>query len=75
MPSHTWLSSATTVEHSTRQPWVDMSMTRACALAGPVAHRRGQVQRGPVRAPAFGLAFVLFSHGVITPGFIVGQEE
>src|SRR5688572_23452814 len=42
--------------------------------AGRVAHRRGQAQRGPVDAPAFGPALVLFSHGVITPWPIVGRR-
>ena len=33
--SHTQLSSATTVEQAIRQPWVDMSITRASALRLP----------------------------------------
>ena len=56
--SHTQLSAATTVEHAMRQPWVDMSITRAGRLAAAVAHRRIEVQRGSRRAPAFRLGLV-----------------
>ena len=62
---------------SIRHPRVEMSMTRAWTLLRFRRARRGQVQRGPVRAPAFGLAFIVLSHGKFTPRFLVveGSEQ
>ena len=70
MLSQTQLSSSTRPARIDAAAAVDISITRACPAAAPVAHGRRQAQRKALDpATAFGLIFLgsSLTHGTLTP--------
>ena len=79
MLSHSQVSAVTVEEHSIRQPWVEMSISRTRTLlrlpSRIVAARRRATRFG---APALGLVGRLldgFGHAHLSPRPLVGAED